>query len=37
MKKILIAAAVGLTALALAACDPMPKTPKAATTSTATT
>lgn len=34
MKKILIAAAIGLTALALTACDPTPKTPKAATTAT---
>ena len=37
MKKILIAAGVVLTALALTACDPMPKTPKAAATSAATT
>lgn len=32
MRKLFIAAAIGLTALALTACDPSPKTPKAATT-----
>ena len=32
MKKLLIAAAIGLTALTLTACDPNPKTPKAAAT-----
>ena len=37
MKHLLLAAAIGLTALALAACDPTPKTPKAATTAAVTT
>lgn len=31
MKHLLLAAAIGLAAFALAACDPTPKTPKAAT------
>lgn len=32
MKQLFIAAAIGITALALTACDPNPKTPKAAAT-----
>lgn len=36
MKKLLIAAAIGITTMALAACDPMPKTPKAATSAVMT-
>ncbi|MDP9899077.1 hypothetical protein J2W36_001322 [Variovorax ginsengisoli] len=32
MKNLLLAAALGLTAFALAACDPTPQTPKTATT-----
>lgn len=31
MKELFIAAAIGVTVFALAACDPTPKTPKAVT------
>jgi len=32
MRQLFLAAAIGLTTLALAACEPTPKPPKAATT-----